>query len=1117
MPRLPSGVYFTLLADAAANEANYVPEYPTFPSLRGAEGGSDQAEGSPTTPPGVGVTMELPHRPAPNPPQPRLCLPLVDVSIDMQVDNSIAKTKLVQTFRNHGSTPIPEAWYSFPLYDGATVTAFRCEVGDDKVLEGKVKPKEEARQEFAKAVQKQEAAALVEEVTPEVFQTTIGNIAPKTTIRVEITYIEELHTDLGGDGVLVTIPTSVAPRYGTPPEGSEGKGPSSWFDWAGRGESSTPKEPRLEVVITVATSRAEKPIVCRSGHDIKIEYEDIDQGSEDEGFEDLAAPESQPGTGSTSKHATIRMSKKAVMDKDFILFIPSPDENLRRSQAVLAQAADSDHSAVMVTVRPSELFSDLRESMSEFDGEVMFLADRSGSMSGTKIEELRNALFVFVKSLPAKCKFNLYSFGSSVSGLWDSSVPYTEATVQQALDHISTFRANFGGTEILNALKKAVGDRKSAEASSTQVILLTDGEIWQVEETIEFVRMNTAKADGQLRFFSLGLGNRVSHQLIQGIGMLGGGFGEVATVDSAGRWKEAVIRILKGAIMPNSWSYSVSIGDGWDEKRLDVDDVFPKLEQKASGPSFVQAPRNIPLLHHYGQQSVFFLLDTISDKLPKQVTITASSQYGGTKTATLKVTRATPNNTTIHHLAAKAAVRDLESQDVPDAISSDIIRSNAEHLCQTYSISSRWASFVAVSHLQEQSMDDEYVEVSVYKAPIADPALVPSLVPSTSGRAGGVARQTTRGPVPRKQLASKAARMSAPTHSAPQQFMQLSAQLSAFCDPAKATGTQSGAFAAPAGPPLPPNTSSEQRFSMSQGGMPSTFVSMIASSPALMKPRAKRPKIAPVSTVPAVHDLDYDEPTTSEAPADNLCAVAWQDIVLYQRIDGLFDLEKSVADRLARHFCPRTQEALGLWVEKHAADTARGSESVGLLANTVMALAYLRSHFYPERALWELLVQKAEGSIASRLEPGQWDRPDGLSAMADSALAHAHYGRCSQDGAKADWWKSGPDGGNCGVCNDQSGQQTQSADDELSKCSFSGCDISMSPWDQFWTHAIEQGHITSSCQVANGRSELAELQPEQDERRRSQRVKMARTTQSAKKTCSVRPRIQGGWNDKQFG
>lgn len=64
----------------------------------------------------------------------------------------------------------------------------------------------------------------------------------------------------------------------------------------------------------------------------------------------------------------------------------------------------------MVAVRPRELFSDLRESMGELDVEVLFLTYRSASMRRAKMEELGNALLVFVKSFPPKCRFNLYSF-----------------------------------------------------------------------------------------------------------------------------------------------------------------------------------------------------------------------------------------------------------------------------------------------------------------------------------------------------------------------------------------------------------------------------------------------------------------------------------------------------------------------------------------------------------------------------------------------------------------------------------------------------------------------------------------------------------------------------------
>lgn len=516
MPRLPSGIYFNLLADSTDNERYYVPEYPTFPvthqppktKLLRAEHRSRATVG-----------QSLHHSPPPpQTPQPKLCLPLLSVSISMQVDGNIAKTKVVQTFTNHGEISIPEAFYSFPLYDGATLTAFRCEVGDDKVLEGMVKPKDEAKREFKRAVQKQEAAALLEEMAPDVFQTTVGNIKPRTDVKVEITYVEELHPDLSGEGVVVTIPTSVAPRYGTPP--------------ARYTTNLAVKETGLSLVVSVASPGPLGGIVCRSVHDISIEYGKTTHLPAAASFESLAELQKQANSGSNPKHATARLSiDQAIMDGDFVLFIPHSDGVLVKSRALLAPSSGADHAAMMVTVRPSELFSNLRESMDEFDGEVIFLADRSGSMEGSKIQALKDALLVFLKSLPAKSKFNLYSFGSDVSSLWPCSRMYDEATMQEAIDHVSSFQADFGGTEVLKALKKAVGDHRSIDVSSTQIILLTDGQIWQSQETIEFVRMTTSQAECRVRFFSLGIGNRVNHQLIQGIGFFGGGFGEAVAVD----------------------------------------------------------------------------------------------------------------------------------------------------------------------------------------------------------------------------------------------------------------------------------------------------------------------------------------------------------------------------------------------------------------------------------------------------------------------------------------------------------------------------------------------------------------------------------------------------------
>ena len=56
------------------------------------------------------------------------------------------------------------------------------------------------------------------------------------------------------------------------------------------------------------------------------------------------------------------------------------------------------------------------------DYHFLFLVDRSGSMWGRRMEMARNALTLFIRSLPEGCKFSIISFGSSHSSDGDKVV-----------------------------------------------------------------------------------------------------------------------------------------------------------------------------------------------------------------------------------------------------------------------------------------------------------------------------------------------------------------------------------------------------------------------------------------------------------------------------------------------------------------------------------------------------------------------------------------------------------------------------------------------------------------------------------------------------------------------
>jgi len=110
------------------------------------------------------------------------------------------------------------AKYTFPLYESCAVISFRCYVGT-QLIEGIIKEKEEASATYQEAVEQLEPAGLLEYQTSDVFSTSLGNIPPGETVKVEIEYIMELKHDAEVDGLRFTIPTSIAPRYGDPPTG----------------------------------------------------------------------------------------------------------------------------------------------------------------------------------------------------------------------------------------------------------------------------------------------------------------------------------------------------------------------------------------------------------------------------------------------------------------------------------------------------------------------------------------------------------------------------------------------------------------------------------------------------------------------------------------------------------------------------------------------------------------------------------------------------------------------------------------------------------------------------------------------------------------------------------
>lgn len=126
-------------------------------------------------------------------------------------------------------------------------------------------------------------------------------------------------------------------------------------------------------------------------------------------------------------------NEKTELAADFVLQILIDD--ISQPQAILeTHPTLSNQRAIMTTLVP-------KFNLESGHPEIVFIADQSGSMSGTKNAALVKALRIFLKSLPFGVRFNICAFGSKFEFLFPESQAYNEDNVNKALTFVGAFAA----------------------------------------------------------------------------------------------------------------------------------------------------------------------------------------------------------------------------------------------------------------------------------------------------------------------------------------------------------------------------------------------------------------------------------------------------------------------------------------------------------------------------------------------------------------------------------------------------------------------------------------------------------------------------------------------------
>lgn len=74
--------------------------------------------------------------------------------------------------------------------------------------------------------------------------------------------------------------------------------------------------------------------------------------------------------------------------------------------------------------------------MDKAKGDYVFFLDRSGSMGGTRIQQAKKALILFLKSLPEDSYFNIISFGSSSQRIFQKSEKLDFSKIEVAIKQV---------------------------------------------------------------------------------------------------------------------------------------------------------------------------------------------------------------------------------------------------------------------------------------------------------------------------------------------------------------------------------------------------------------------------------------------------------------------------------------------------------------------------------------------------------------------------------------------------------------------------------------------------------------------------------------------------------
>ncbi|XP_073681753.1 inter-alpha-trypsin inhibitor heavy chain H3b [Garra rufa] len=357
-----------------------------------------------------------------------------------------------------------EVHFEVKIPKDAFISQFRMTI-EGKTYDGVVKEKEEAQQQYNQAVSQGQSAGIVSAVgrTLEDFKTSV-TVAAFSKVTFELTYEELLKRRLGKYELLI---------------------------------SAQPMQPVADFKI-----------------DIHIH--------ENPGISFLEVKGGLNTKDLTNAVTTIRADKDA-----WVKFYPTREQQKKCDDC--SKNGLNGNLVIIYDVERQEQIGDLTVSNGYFvhyfaptniqriPKNVVFIIDKSGSMSGKKMKQTRLAMLRILSDLGEDDHFGLITFSSHIQSWKPELLKATKENIEEAKPFVKTIMSG-GSTNINAAVLKAVDmiNKYRQEGSASILILLTDGDPTTGETNPVKIQQNVKKAiGGKFPLYSLGFGFDVSFEFLK--------------------------------------------------------------------------------------------------------------------------------------------------------------------------------------------------------------------------------------------------------------------------------------------------------------------------------------------------------------------------------------------------------------------------------------------------------------------------------------------------------------------------------------------------------------------------------------------------------------------------